>query len=151
MLLTTLILAAFLTIGQIIILFISHIEPGKRRFMLVIDFLAVLFIYAIFLFWLSFVLPLLVPVALLFFFILYNIILFKVIKRIILKNRALRIKEEINDTVIEALRKLAELDYKEAYEILEDALSKYPNAKELLKLRDYLERDLKKTETKRLD
>lgn len=139
------ILLPILTIIEIPVLLFSRIEPGKRRFILVLDFLAVLFVYCIFLFWLSIAFkPLVIP-AILAFFLLYNVIFFKIVKKLILKNRALRINEEINETVIEALRSLAELDYKEAYEILEEALRKYPGTQELLQLRNYMERNIKKT------
>lgn len=138
-------LLSLLIIIEIPVLLLSRIEPGKRRFMPVLDFLAILFIYCIILFWLRIVFRPLVLPAIVAFFLLYNIIIFKVVKKVILKKRALRIKEEINESVIEALKSLAELDYKEAYEILEEALRKYPGTKELLQLQSYIESNIKKT------
>ncbi len=85
-------------------------------------------------------------IIVIFFFIIYNIILFKIIKRIILINRAQRIKEEINDALIESLKSLAELDYKSAYEILDEAIHRHPDSKELINLKLFLDKRLKTIE-----
>lgn len=128
---------------ETVYIFFSDIETNKRKIFIVLDFLAIYFFYAItLLLWLAFVFHHLIIPAIVVFFIIYNIVLFKVIKKIILRHRAERIEEEITDSIIEALKNLADLDYKNAYKILDRAISKNPESSELKNLRLYLENRL---------
>jgi uncharacterized protein HemY len=83
----------------------------------------------------------------LLFFVAYNLILFKVVRKVILRARAMRIKDEINSAIIDALKSLSELDHQSAYEILEEALKKHPDSKELLNLKVMFDRRLKPVNT----
>ncbi len=130
-------------IFQIIIILFFNIEVKKRRIFLVFDFLSILIIYSGILLWVAVVKPIFFIPLIILFFIGYNIVLFKIIKRIILISRAQRIKEEVNDALIETLKNLAELDYKSAYEILDDAIHKHPDSKELINLKLFLDKRLK--------
>ncbi|HOJ63859.1 MAG TPA: hypothetical protein PLE45_05510 [Spirochaetota bacterium] len=138
-----LIILFVLIIFQIIIILFFDIEVKKRRIFLVLDFLSILLVYSGILLWITVVKPLFFIPLVIIFFTVYNIILFKIIKRIILINRVKKIKEEVNDALIESLKSLAELDYKSAYEILDEAIERHPDSKELINLRNFLDKRLK--------
>jgi len=56
-------------------------------------------------------------------------------------------KEEISDVLIESLKALSELDHKGAYEILENALKRHPDSKELINLKTVFDKKLKTIST----
>ena len=139
------IIITFVTIiVQILIFFFANIEVKKRRFLLALDFLGI-FLIACFApeLWFFNNLPILAIPYLAIFIVIYNLILFNVVKRMILVARLSRIKEEINEVLIEALKSLSELDYKSAYEILEDAMKKHPDSIELKNLKNVFDRNIK--------
>jgi hypothetical protein len=88
-----------------------------------------------------------IPYAVLFF-VIYNVVLFKIIKRFVLKSRLERHKDEINDALIETLKSFYEFDYKGAYEYLEEALKKYPDSFELNNIKILFDKKMKEVNTK---
>lgn len=138
-----LIILGILIIFQIIAISLFNIDIKKRRIFLILDFLSILLVYSGLLLWIAVVKPLFFIPLVIIFFVIYNIILFKIIKRIILLNRLRTLKEEVNDALIDTLKNLAELDYKSAYEILDEAIEKHPESRELLNLRKFLDQRLK--------
>lgn len=129
-----------LFIIQIMILIFTNIDLKKRRIFLILDFLAISLLFAAgVIFPLYLFLPFLVLPAMFLYFIIYNILIFKIVRRIILRTRAERIKEEISDALIESLRSLAEFDHYTAYQILEQGLRKHPDSLELKNLKKYLD------------
>lgn len=134
---------------EILIIAFSRIELNKRKILLVFDFLFITLFFIGVLIWLFKVFPMMIPGAIIAYMLIYNLILFKVVKRFILKARAQRIEEEITEHILDALRSLADLDYKSAYEILEGALKKHPESSQLKRLKTQFDSRLKKIEAAR--
>jgi hypothetical protein len=136
-----------LIVIQIIVIFLSNIETGRRKILLVLDFLAIFLIYSGLLVLFARLQPILIFPFVILFFIIYNIFLFRVIKQFVLRSRISRMKEEISDVLIESLKALSELDHKGAYEILENALKRHPDSKELINLKTVFDKKLKTIST----
>jgi hypothetical protein len=124
---------------QVLIILFSRFEQKKRRIFLVLDFLGITLLVSGLFVWVSFMIPWFLMPVIAIYFILYNLIFFKIVRRFVLRARAERVREEINDAVIGSLRSLAELDYKTAYKILEAGLQKHPSSNELKRLKYYFD------------
>jgi len=143
----SLVVTVVLFIVEIFILIFSNIETTKRRFFLVLDFIAIFILFflgILIILWL--VIPILIIPVVVAFFFLYNLVLFKIVKRFILKARLARMKEEVNDALIDSLKALSDLDVRGAYEILEDALKRHPDSRPLLNLKSVLDKRMKKAD-----
>lgn len=128
---------------EILIVVFSRIELNKRKIFIILDFLAITLFFIGLLIFVANTMPLLLPVTIIGYMVLYNLVLFKIVKRFILKARANRIHEEVTEHIIEALRSLADLDYKSAYEILEGAIKKHPDSAQLKRLKTQFDSRLK--------
>lgn len=144
MALISLIIFGVLSAVQIAVILMNDIDLKKRRIYLILDFFGVSAIYfVVVIIYVYNYNKYFVPAFIVLFFIIYNIMLFNVVKKMILRNRVSRIMEEINDSIIESLRKLAELDFKNAYQIVDRALERYPDSDELRNLKYFLDNRLR--------